>query len=79
VRITPQTTFGVRMDSEVKQQFADFCSKVVMTATTAFKMFARAGPTATERTAAHPVGGAVRAAPSGRRSQPAGRAPLNPR
>ena len=38
----PQTTFSVRMDSEVKQQFDDFCEKVGMNTTTAFNLFARA-------------------------------------
>jgi len=38
----PQTTFSVRMDSEVKKQFDDFCEKVGMSATTAFNLFARA-------------------------------------
>ena len=37
-----QTTFSVRMDSEVKKQFDDFCAQVGMTTTTAFNMFARA-------------------------------------
>jgi DNA-damage-inducible protein J len=37
-----QTTFSVRMDSEVKQQFDAFCSDVGMNASTAFNMFARA-------------------------------------
>ena len=37
-----QTTFSVRMDTEVKRQFDDFCAKVGMNATTAFNMFARA-------------------------------------
>jgi len=38
----PQTTFSVRMDSEVKKQFDDFCNKVGMNTTTAFNMFVRA-------------------------------------
>ena len=38
----PQTTFSVRMDSEVKQQLDDFCRNVGMNATTAFNLFARA-------------------------------------
>ena len=38
----PQTTFSVRMDSEVKKQFDDFCNNVGMNASTAFNMFARA-------------------------------------
>ena len=37
-----QTTFSVRMDSEIKKQFDDFCAQVGMNATTAFNMFARA-------------------------------------
>ena len=37
-----QTTFSVRMDSEVKKQFDDFCSQVGMNTTTAFNMFTRA-------------------------------------
>ena len=36
-----QTTFSVRMDSDVKNEFDEFCSKVGMNATTAFNMFAR--------------------------------------
>jgi len=36
------TTFSVRMESEIKKQFDDFCSAVGMNATTAFNMFARA-------------------------------------
>ena len=38
----PQTTFSVRMDSEVKKQLDDFCTQVGMNTTTAFNMFARA-------------------------------------
>ena len=38
----PQTTFSVRMDTEVKRQFDDFCANVGMNTTTAFNMFARA-------------------------------------
>jgi len=38
----PQTTFSVRMDTEVKKQFDDFCERVGMNTTTAFNMFARA-------------------------------------
>ena len=38
----PQTTFRVRMDSEVKEQFDEFCSQVGMNTTVAFNMFARA-------------------------------------
>ncbi|MCL1918916.1 MAG: type II toxin-antitoxin system RelB/DinJ family antitoxin [Peptococcaceae bacterium] len=37
-----QTTFSIRMDSEVKKQFDDFCSQVGMNTTVAFNMFARA-------------------------------------
>ena len=37
-----QTIFSVRMDSEVKKQFDDFCARVGMNTTTAFNMFARA-------------------------------------
>jgi DNA-damage-inducible protein J len=37
-----QTTFSVRMDSEVKKQLDDFCSAVGMNTTVAFNMFARA-------------------------------------
>jgi len=37
-----QTTFSVRMDSEIKKQFDEFCSQVGMNASTAFNMFARA-------------------------------------
>ena len=37
-----QTTFSVRMDSEIKKQFDGFCSQVGMNASTAFNMFARA-------------------------------------
>ena len=37
-----QTTFSVRMDSEVKRQFDDFCANVGMNTTVAFNMFARA-------------------------------------
>jgi len=40
--IMPQTTFSVRMDSEVKKQLDDFCTQVGMNTTTAFNMFARA-------------------------------------
>ena len=38
----PQTTFSVRMDSEVKKQLDDFCEQVGMSSATAFNMFARA-------------------------------------
>jgi len=37
-----QTTFSVRMDSEVKKQFDEFCGQVGMNTTVAFNMFARA-------------------------------------
>ena len=37
-----QTTFSVRMDSEVKRQFDDFCANVGMNTTVVFNMFARA-------------------------------------
>jgi DNA-damage-inducible protein J len=37
-----QTTFSVRMDSEVKKQFDDFCSMVGMNTSTAFNLFASA-------------------------------------
>ena len=37
-----QTTFSVRMDTEIKRQFDDFCANVGMNASTAFNMFARA-------------------------------------
>ena len=38
----PQTTFSVRMDSEIKEQFDEFCSQVGINTTVAFNMFARA-------------------------------------
>jgi DNA-damage-inducible protein J len=38
----PYSTFSVRMDSEIKKQFDEFCKNVGMNATTAFNMFARA-------------------------------------
>jgi len=38
----PQTTFSVRMDSEVKKQLDDFCTQVGMNTSTAFNMFAHA-------------------------------------
>ena len=38
----PQTTFSIRMDSEIKKQFDAFCSQVGMNTTVAFNMFARA-------------------------------------
>ena len=37
-----QTTFSVRMDTEVKRQLDEFCAIVGMNATTAFNLFARA-------------------------------------
>jgi DNA-damage-inducible protein J len=37
-----QTTFSVRMDSDVKKQLDEFCGNVGMTTTVAFNMFARA-------------------------------------
>ena len=37
-----QTTFSVRMDTEVKKQFDAFCAQVGMNTTVAFNMFARA-------------------------------------
>ena len=37
-----QTTFSIRMDSEVKEQFDEFCSQVGMNTTVAFNMFVRA-------------------------------------
>ena len=37
-----QTTFSVRMDTDVKRQLDEFCALVGMNATTAFNMFARA-------------------------------------
>ena len=36
------TTFSIRMESDIKKQFDDFCNAVGMNATTAFNMFARA-------------------------------------
>jgi DNA-damage-inducible protein J len=36
------TTFSVRMDTEIKKQFDDFCANVGMNTSTAFNMFARA-------------------------------------
>ena len=38
----PQTTFSVRMDSDIKKQLDDFCNQVGMNTTVAFNMFARA-------------------------------------
>ncbi|MCL2204042.1 MAG: type II toxin-antitoxin system RelB/DinJ family antitoxin [Defluviitaleaceae bacterium] len=37
-----QTTFSIRMDSDVKKNLDDFCSQVGMNTTTAFNLFARA-------------------------------------
>jgi len=37
-----QTTFSIRMDSEVKKQLDEFCAQVGMNTTVAFNMFARA-------------------------------------
>jgi len=37
-----QTTFSVRMDSEVKKQLDDFCTQVGMNTSVAFNLFARA-------------------------------------
>ncbi|MCL2047933.1 MAG: type II toxin-antitoxin system RelB/DinJ family antitoxin [Defluviitaleaceae bacterium] len=37
-----QTTLSVRMDTEIKKQFDDFCVQVGMNAATAVNMFARA-------------------------------------
>ena len=37
-----QTTFSVRMDSDVKKQFDDFCTQVGMNTSVAFNLFARA-------------------------------------
>jgi len=37
-----QTTFSVRMDSEVKKELDEFCAQVGMNSTVAFNMFARA-------------------------------------
>ena len=37
-----QTTFSVRMDSDVKRRLDEFCSQVGMNTTVAFNMFARA-------------------------------------
>ena len=40
-RIT-RTTFSVRIDAEIKDQFDDFCKKVGINASMAFNMFIRA-------------------------------------
>ena len=37
-----QTTFSVRMDSDVKKELDNFCTQVGMNTTVAFNMFARA-------------------------------------
>jgi DNA-damage-inducible protein J len=37
-----QTTFSVRMDSDIKKQLDDFCARVGMNTTVAFNLFARA-------------------------------------
>ena len=37
-----KTTFSVRMDSDLKKQFDEFCQQVGMNSSTAFNMFARA-------------------------------------
>ena len=37
-----QTTFSIRMDSEVKEQFDEFCEQVGMNTTVAFNLFVRA-------------------------------------
>jgi len=37
-----QTTFSVRMDSDIKRQLDEFCALVGMNTTTAFNLFARA-------------------------------------
>ena len=37
-----QTTFSIRMDSEIKEQLDDFCKQVGMNTTTAFNLFAHA-------------------------------------
>ena len=37
-----QTTFSVRMDTDVKRQLDEFCALVGMNTTVAFNMFARA-------------------------------------
>ncbi|MGL6196638.1 MAG: type II toxin-antitoxin system RelB/DinJ family antitoxin [Thermoguttaceae bacterium] len=37
-----QTTFSIRMDSDVKKEFDEFCSQVGMNTTVAFNLFARA-------------------------------------
>lgn len=37
-----QTTFSVRMDRELKRDFADFCENVGMSMSTAFVVFAKA-------------------------------------
>ena len=37
----PQTTFSVRMDTDVKRQLDEFCAQVGMNTTVAINMFAR--------------------------------------
>jgi DNA-damage-inducible protein J len=37
-----QSTFSVRIDSEIKRQFDAFCSQVGMNTSTAFNLFVRA-------------------------------------
>lgn len=37
----PQTSIGIRMDSELKNQFESFCKNVGMTMTTAICVFAK--------------------------------------
>jgi DNA-damage-inducible protein J len=37
-----QTTFSIRMDSDVKRSFDEFCAQVGLNASVAFNMFARA-------------------------------------
>ena len=37
-----QTTFSILMDSEIKEQFDEFCSQVGMNTTVAVNMFVRA-------------------------------------
>ena len=40
--VMAQTTFSVRMDSQIKKQLDEFCSKVGMNTSVAVNMFARA-------------------------------------
>ena len=37
----PQISINIRMDSELKKQFSDFCEDMGMSMTTAFTMFAK--------------------------------------